>query len=166
MRFTNATIQLTNMVGYDLPQAVKEHHVGRAVGIFSAWAVGTMLTSVIRRKRLPKNPEEWMRDAAFGILDLALGLGRAITSGIEGRRGAVVDTPLTAVTDLTRAAVEGIQGDLSTKEILDVAATVAELAGQPVGAAEYVANTFYDFDEAVMRVDLRRMLGNLPRGEE
>jgi hypothetical protein len=180
LRFTDASNKMLNMIAYDMPQAVKEHHIGRAVGMLVSWLFGSLIVGAVRRKRLPKNGDELLEDALLGMLDLVpfgigdmaqknvyrvmQALGKEPTRAKPTRYGStdVFEPVGTALDVATGAAL----GKLSSKEIWDAASLTAEYLGIPTPAVENYARSVYDWEAGEWKLDPREWLGKVPRGEK
>ncbi|MFA4972523.1 MAG: hypothetical protein WC683_07900 [bacterium] len=176
LRFTDQSNKMLNMVGYDLPQAIKEHHFERAIGILVSVGISALIIGMVRRKRPPKNADEWMEDALLGLSDLApFGLGQVleptIAKGMQaaglkptrakgyGYEGINVFEP---VSEVAQALTKLAAGTMTEKDVYNAAAMVFEYLGVPVPALENLVRAAYDVEGGEWEVDLRELIGRVP----
>jgi hypothetical protein len=166
-RFTRATNQMAQMMTVDLWNDLKTGHPGKALGVVLSFAIGAYLNGLRKRKRPPETPEEFAQDAIEGLTDtlgsMTYGAVSAAVAGATGDYTVGDIKPLESVYKAGAIGKDVLYGNVSEKEVYRLINLVMQATGLPVGAAENVVRSAYDFEEEKFRFDPVELFGRRPK---
>jgi hypothetical protein len=176
-RFTRATNQLGQMAFVDLPRVlgitkgaggIRGFKPDLALGIIAVIALETLLNGWRRRKRFPKDEEEFWEDMVVGSADLLSVVGGQVPGDVVG----LFHAPWRGIgplEDFTKG-VERVAGIIrkgappSTAEIKGMLESfIGPLTGFPVPALRYLGETFWDVKDRKFQFEPWELMGGAPK---
>ncbi len=166
-RFSRASNQMGQMLTVDLWRDLKQGHMGKALGVVLAFAIGAYINALRTNKRPPKDAEEYLKVALLGATDalgaMSFGAVSAAAAPITGGYTVGEIKPLESFRLGGEIAKDVYYGNVSTAQVKSLISTVMQMTGMPFGAAENIVRSAYDFETEEFRFDPVELFGRRPR---
>jgi hypothetical protein len=158
---------MAQMMTMDLWKDLKTGHPAKALGVVLSFAIGAYLNGLRRRKRPPKDAQEYLEDGIAGVTDslgaMTFGAVPAVVAGAtKGFRGAEIK-PLEPFYQVGAIGKDILYGNVSEKEVWRLISTIMQATGLPSPAAENLVRTAYDFENMGFRFDPIELFGRRPK---